>query len=137
MRLPYNSSSGLSSTDNAADTDKSSRREARKDGRTHVSSTVCGAANPPTSRARRRQAVGIGLVFFGQGANDLAQSSSIAAGKNFVSGFVQFKNAFGKKQHAFARCANQFGIGLLGRGWAKPEIESRAFHRGAAVSDQG
>ena len=32
--------------------------------------------------------VRVRLVFFGQFANDLAQCSSVAAGKNFVRGFV-------------------------------------------------
>jgi len=46
---------------------------------------------------------GIGVVFLGQPLNDLVQCSSIAAGKDFVRGFVQFDDAFGMEQHAFAR----------------------------------
>ena len=45
---------------------------------------------------------GIGIVIFGQCFHDLAYRSSIAASKNFVRGFVQFDDALGKKQNAFA-----------------------------------
>ncbi len=46
--------------------------------------------------------VGIGVVFFGERVNDVVQCSSIAAGKDFVRSFVQFDDAFGVEQHAFA-----------------------------------
>ena len=44
----------------------------------------------------------VGVVFFGQRPHDLAQCSSVAAGENFVRSFVQFDDAFGEKQNAFA-----------------------------------
>ena len=44
----------------------------------------------------------ISVVFFCQVADDLAQCSPVAAGKNFLRGFVQFDNAFRKKQNCFA-----------------------------------
>ena len=46
--------------------------------------------------------VGIGVVFFGERVNDVVQCSSIAAGKDFVRSLVQFDDAFGVEQHAFA-----------------------------------
>src|SRR6266567_3010029 len=44
----------------------------------------------------------IGVILFGQRADDLAYCSSIAAGKNFLRSFVQFEDAFREKQYAFA-----------------------------------
>ena len=49
-----------------------------------------------------RKRLRIGVVFFGQSLNDLAQCSSITARENFVRGFVQFDDAFREKQHVFA-----------------------------------
>ena len=51
----------------------------------------------------RSERVRVRLVFFGQFADDLAQYSSVAAGKNFVRSFVKFDNTFGVKQHVFTR----------------------------------
>ena len=51
---------------------------------------------------------GISVVFFGQLVHDLAQCSAIAAGENFLRGFVQFDDALREKQYVFTRG----GIGL-------------------------
>jgi hypothetical protein len=46
--------------------------------------------------------LGIRVVFLCQVMHNRAQCSSIAAGKNFVGGFVQFDDAFREKEYAFA-----------------------------------
>ena len=40
------------------------------------------------SRTSAASAFGIGVVFFGERVNDVVQCSSVAAGKDFVRGFV-------------------------------------------------
>ena len=50
----------------------------------------------------------IDFVIFGQCADDFTQSSSVAMGKNLLSCFVQFQDAFRKKQDAFASQAVDF-----------------------------
>src|SRR5690242_10837898 len=49
-------------------------------------------------RKRRR----IRVIFFGQFLHDFSKRSAITPGKNIVRSFVQFDDAFGKEQHAFA-----------------------------------
>ena len=65
----------------------------------------------------------ISVIFFGQVAHDLTQCSPVAAGKNFLRGFVQFDDAFRKKQTVLPVAGSSCSRTPLAiRGWAASEI---------------